>query len=630
MKTRLWIVNSFFSLTAFLLLVLIGIGPAAAEPESAEDEDTYSIELIKTAEPEPEPEPEPEQGADEGSKPESGDETDPEPEILEVAGKRVLTENHTVRKGEWIWQIFRERNLLEKRNLAELLAILKKLNPSLTDLDKVHPGQHILVPLTLSPAEGTGPAIPLKRPESVPVALEDLSDLDLEQYTVRRGDSLVKIIDQRYDSPSAEFYEKYLDAVRRLNPSLRDPDVILPGQKIRLPVFSPELVRRPIEPTRESFPVPEEDMPELDLEPPPESTLQMRAVEETPNPLRDRLGRLFRLLGEEWIQRGQHFIPLREKGEVNLRADAYPMIDLSNGRKVIVDFHHGLPGKMATLIEETWEHYRIVHLEDGDDLASALDRILPECDLGTLHGRGESVHVGGEIPVRLTADWILQRSGTGTQQNDTVMITILDERTPATPGPVRDYLARRGVRVVDYPPRQDSDSPLPPAQSVLDAGPDLQSLVETLLDLHGLDFFRNVEIPVYEKAGSDFNLFVKADYLFEKDGKKHLLDLTGVGSELMPLMRERDLSYLSLAGQKDPLEVVRRMLGFLGVDYQPSPIDVMATERDGYQNIRFRIQGISFEDRAGRRLLATPLRLPDDLLRLLARDEYRVLGLSAL
>jgi hypothetical protein len=306
------------------------------------------------------------------------------------------------------------------------------------------------------------------------------------------------------------------------------------------------------------------------------------------------------------------------------------MIDLSNGRKVIVDFHHGLPGKMATLIEETWEHYRIVHLEDGDDLASALDRILPECDLGTLHGRGESVHVGGEIPARLTADWILQRSGTGTQQNDTVMITILDERTPATPGPVRDYLARRGVRVVDYPPRQDSDSPLPPAQSVLDAGPDLQSLVETLLDLHGLDFFRNVEIPVYEKAGSDFNLFVKADYLFEKDGKKHLLDLTGVGSELMPLMRERDLSYLSLAGQKDPLEVVRRMLGFLGVDYQPSPIDVMATERDGYQNIRFRIQGISFEDRAGRRLLATPLRLPDDLLRLLARDEYRVLGLSAL
>ena len=622
MKTRLWIVNSFLSLTAFLLLVLIGNGPAAAEPEPAEEEDTYSITLIKTAEPEPD--------SGEETEPGPGEEAGAEVEILEVAGQRVLTETHTVEKGEWIWQIFRERNLLEKRNLAELLVLLKKLNPSLTDLDRVHPGQRILVPLTLAPAGEAGPAVPLRRPERVPVAIEDLKDLDLEQYTVRRGDSLVRIINQRYASPDAAFYEKYLDAVRRLNPSLQDPDLIRPGQKIRLPVFSPELVRMPIEPAREAASSPPEDMPELALEPPPESAVQIRSMETTPNPLRDRLGQLFRLLGEEWIQSGQHFIPLQGKGEVNLRADAYPMIDLSNGRKVIVDFHHGLPGKMATLIEDTWEHYRIVHLEDGDDLSSALARILPECDLGTLYAQGESFHLGGEIPVRLTADWILQRDGTGTQPHDIVVITILDERTPPTPNPVRGYLARRGVRVVDYPPAQSADRLLPPAPSALDSGPAVQGLVETLLDLNGLDFLRNVEIPVYEKGDTNFNLFVKADYLVEKDGKKHLLDLTGSGSELITLMRERDLSYLSLAGQNDPLEAVRRTLEFLNIACQPAPIDVMATARDGYQNIRFRIQGISFEDRAGRRLLATPLRMPDELLRLLAREDYRLLRLPSL
>lgn len=629
MKIRPWIVNRFLSLTAFLLLLVpIGSGPASAETEPGPEEDTYSITLTKTAEPEPEDASEPETG--EALEPEAGEEVQGEREILEVSGRRVLTETHTVEKGEWIWQIFRERNLLEKRNLAELLAILKKLNPSLTDLDRVHPGQRILVPLTLAPAADIGPAVPLKRPERVPVALEDLEDLDLEQYTVRRGDSLVRIINQRYASPDAAFYEKYLDAVRRLNPTLQDPGLIRPGQKIRLPVFSAELVRMPIEPAREDVsPLPEE-MPELDLEPPPESAMQMRSAEVTPNPLRDRLGQLFRLLGEEWIQRGQHFIPLQGKGEANLSADAYPMIDLSNGRKVIVDFHHRLPGKMATLIEDTWEHYRIVHLEDGDDLSSALARILPECDLGTLYGRGESFHLEGAIPARLTADWILQRTGTGTQQNDIVMITILDERTPPTPGPVQDYLFLRGVRVIDYPPMETAGSSLPPARGVLDPGPGLRGLVETLLDLNGLDFLRNVEIPVYEKGESDFNLFVKADYLLERNGKKHLLDLTGVGSELIALMRERDLSYLSLAGQNDPLEVVRRTLEFLNVDYQPAPIDVMATERDGYQNIRFRIQGVSFRDRAGRRLLATPLRVPDPLLRLLAKEGYRVLQLSAL
>lgn len=612
MKIRLWIVNSFLSLTAALFLVTFWSGPAAAEPQPTEQEDTYSITLTKTAEPDLE----------------SGDEAGDERQILEVSGRRVLTETHTVEEGEWVWQIFRERNLLEKRNLAELLALLKKLNPSLTDLDQVHPGQRILVPLTLAPAAGTDAVASLPRAE--PVALEDLNDLDLEQYTIRPGDNLVKIINQRYESPDAVFYAKYLNAVRRLNPSLGDPDVIYPGQKIRLPVFSPELVRMPIEPAREAASSPPEDMPELSLEPPPESAVQIRPVEESPNPLRDRLGQLFHLLGEEWIQRGQHFIPLQGKGEVNLRADVYPMINLSNGRKVIVDFQNGIPGRMATLLEDTWEHYRIVHLEKGDGLPSALARILPECGLGTLHSRGEAFHLGGEIPVRLTADWILQKDGTGAQQDEIVIITLLDERTPPTPGPVRDYLARRGVRVVDYPPLKAVEPPLPPARSALNPGPDIRGLVETLLDLNGFDYLRNVEIPVYEKGHEDFNLFVKADYLLEKNGEKYLLDLSGVGSDLMPLMRERDLSYLSLAGQTDPLEVVRRTLEFLNVDYSPAPMDVMATKRDGYQNIRFRIQGLGFKDRAGRRLLATPIRLPDELLRLLALEEYRVLQLSSL
>jgi len=38
-----------------------------------------------------------------------------EKEVVEVSGRRVLTEIHAVEEGEWIWQILRERKLLEKQ-----------------------------------------------------------------------------------------------------------------------------------------------------------------------------------------------------------------------------------------------------------------------------------------------------------------------------------------------------------------------------------------------------------------------------------------------------------------------------------------------------------------------------------
>jgi hypothetical protein len=597
-------VNSFVH--ALLLFVLCWPCPAPAQEAG---EETYDIELVKTAETDAEP------GV--------------EKEIMEVSGRRVLTEIHAVEEGEWIWQIFRERKLLEKRNLSEILDILKKLNPQLTDLDQIHPGQKLLVPLTLAPAEGVLAVPPRGEPE--PVTVESLEELDLKGYTVRPGDSLVKIINREYEAPEAAFYERYLDAVRRLNPSVRDLDRIYPGQVIRLPVFTPELVRMPIETKKAEEPEEDEIMPELALAPPPESSVQMGPAPAAPDPLRDDLGRLFRSLGEEWIQQGQHYIPLKGQGEVNLRADTYPMIDLSNGLKVIVDLHHSLPGDMASLIETTWDHYRIVHLEEGEDLTAAMDRILPECDLGTLYDRGEALYLGGSIQVKLTGDWILQKGGGAEKGGRTFLITLLDEHTPPTPLPVRDYLARRGVTAVDFPPAAGPEAMLPPPEPVLRAGDDLSGLVETLLDLNRQDFMRNVEIPVYEKQeGADFNLFVKADYLLEREGEKLLLDLRGVGSDIIALLRERDLSYLSLAGESDPHDVVTRLLAFLGVPFDPGPVDILATTREGFHNVRIRIPGASFRDSASRRLLATTLDLPEEILKLLADQETRVLRLPGI
>ena len=82
--------NAFLVCFAVLLVVSY-----PGQPRAQETEETYAISLTKTP------------GI--------------EKNIYKVDNKNVLTEEYTIKKGEWVWQVLREKGLLKKRNLSELL-----------------------------------------------------------------------------------------------------------------------------------------------------------------------------------------------------------------------------------------------------------------------------------------------------------------------------------------------------------------------------------------------------------------------------------------------------------------------------------------------------------------------------
>jgi len=71
-------------------------------------------------------------------------------------------------------------------------------------------------------------------------------DLDLEDYTVKSGDTLTKLIKGRYNVAQKDLRNQYLQLIKRLNPSIKDLDTIDPGQTIKLPIYSPQIARMPL------------------------------------------------------------------------------------------------------------------------------------------------------------------------------------------------------------------------------------------------------------------------------------------------------------------------------------------------------------------------------------------------
>jgi hypothetical protein len=551
------------------------------------DEETYDINLTQTAD-----------------APKKGKQ-----ETRELDDKKVLTEVYKVQDGDHIWQLFRERGLLQKRNLPELIAILKKLNASLANMDLIHPGETILIPLTIAPAKGF-PMTVSKKPEAV-ISLEDLKKLDLENYTVKPGDNLVKIITNLYDVPEKEINDEYLELVKKMNPSISNINMIYPNQRIRLPIFMRQNIRVPIKQTDTEQPFTEKGREHL-----AQVSHELEAI--------------FTQMGEEWVQSGQHFIPLQSGGQVNLNADSYPILNLENGTRIIVDLYHALPEKMAQLIPATWKNYKVMHLTEKDELKDALKKILPLCDYHEIYPPSDPLKLSGDITFTITADWIIQLYNEPSDQPIKVLaITLLENPAQATPAAIKKLLSSLGIKVIEFPGSSAEANPAKAQENLIAAGDSPAGLVETLCNLIGYNFSKDQDISVYQSQKTDFNLTVKADFLLHLGEQDYIIDLTGLAPEVLTLLKEHNFTVLPLAEEKDPLTVVKKTLEFFKVPAESQPKTFLGAEREESRNIKINISGIFFSDSAGQPVLATNFALQNELVQFLAQKGIKVLALNA-
>jgi hypothetical protein len=297
---------------------------------------------------------------------------------------------------------------------------------------------------------------------------------------------------------------------------------------------------------------------------------------------------------------------------------------------VIVDVNNKLPDQMAKLIESSWGSYRVVHLAKDDTLSSALDKILMVCNYPKISRNEEALELSGDIPLRITGDWIVTLpESPSAERPGFVVINLEESPTQYTPGMIKAYSAQLGVKIIDYPPNEQGVSDGTESTETLEGGVDSVSLVRTILDLVDQSYTTHVEIPIFQKQRADFKLVVKADYFLRIKDRDAIIDLTGLAPEVISLLEEHQFLTLSLAGEKDQPTVVSKTLDFLGVQSQKGPHSFLAANRGDSRNVRLTLPGIVFSDTSGKAVLATPLRLPTEIVAFLATKNHRVLNLSA-
>jgi len=400
-----------------------------------------------------------------------------------AGGKRSFYEPHTVEKGETLWKILERKSPLTPERYIESLKEFHRANPNVPDPSRLSPGQKILVP-----AGGGG------KPEE---------DGRTEAYAVKKGDSLLKILSSR-GVPRKE-RKKHLDAIRRINPSVRDVNRIIAGKTLRLPTEAyfeekapvvaasgpaqaPEREPSPAEPvapavetspssapspaarlTRDVTPTPGPDdlaagKPEAELlvpkAPAPDASLLETGKREpateavTPpatSPYRGLLSDLLNALGEKWVERGTMYLPAPWGGEVVLRLEDFPVVRFSGGAEALVDFRGGLPQRVRDAVTANWRQMRVVSLADARTAGEMIDRILRVSGYHSIReGVTRPVIIGEAVSVAIPARWVVQRTEDSVLSGDLVLVKEVPEKPGEDILAVLRYAGRVGVRVLPY------------------------------------------------------------------------------------------------------------------------------------------------------------------------------------
>ncbi len=579
----------------FILLIFLITLPCLCTPlAQGKEKDTFSISLVQQA------------------------------TVKKMDGREIIYEQYKVKEGDYIWQILRQKGLLKRPDLAELISLLKNMNKSLTNLDIIHPGQTILIPLNIAPVRGYKEKEGLFH-KSI-MGISSLKDINFENYMIKPGDNVTMIVCSRYKIPIKYIYNEYLDLVRKFNPTLKNLDLIYPNQVIRLPIYSPQIVKIPIIKAKKL-----EITPKKVKITPPEDTGQTLS-------LKQKLRDVFNQMGEEWIDTGEQFIPLKSGGQINLKADSFPVLNLSSGMRLIVDIKNELPEDISQLIEADWEDYRIVRLSTDDNLKTAMDKIISASNYNKILKSGEQFKIkSGNIDISIAGDWVIIPHRDERDITDKIVaIYLINNQAEQTPRMLRAYLEKLGIRIIDYSDfsvHEDvkGDVPDVPIQKEITIEENIDFPLPTLLlNLAGQPFSTQLKIPVYQREGSGFNVLIQADLFFNRKGKDCIIDTTGLSPAIISLLKKHQFLVLSLAGEKDLNRMTELILDFLGLSFESKSHQFLASARDETRNITFTIPGISFYDHEGRKILATDKKMPVEIVSFLNQKGYTILELSQL
>jgi len=444
-------------------------------------------------------------------------------------------------------------------------SLIRRMNPELRNLNRIYPGQKILLPLR-EIAETTEPAKPIP-PDGKP---------SITEYLIQDGDSISRILLTELNVNPADVMSTYR-LLRQMNPDIEDMSSLSAGQRLKLPA-APDRKDRPAAApvqtadSRTDTPLPsatlpapavdgQKDAPPSPTAPPPAADSQKEpppiTVAAGTTPATEEMLRIIRpvivRMKGSLTAKGHYYIPLRDSTQITIDCSLIPVVELDDGSTVFLDFTNRLPDPFKAMIGQSSPHFAFLSAQElSDDLAS-LQGIIRHSRNYTMFNAARPLKLSQKPEILVSPDWIIEaRRAAGGALYRQGLFFLGSSEKPLPMG-ARRFMEQNGLiateisdgRVIAAPKEQTAPTAIPDLRGLRGI-----ALAEQLLKMAGETPVRNAEIVLFEQARHGFNLSITVDLLLRRAEKRFVIHSKKLPDQFLRILKEEGTESI-LIGERD-------------------------------------------------------------------------------
>lgn len=547
----------------------------------------------------------------------------------------VQAEPYTVEKKDSLWTILINKYGIKERQFYFFCRITKRLNPDLKNAHKLVPDQVLLIPFKYIahfniPEEKVRSAL-------LKTLSTQLSEVPTEEYTFSKGEHIAQVLRDMYCVPDDLIFNRYLSLVRKLNPDMGNMDLVKPRQKIILPslalyALTPEETSKPDQPGEESVDGKKTERGYVD----PRFKTIARQIPSSRTSTMHILSSITDVLQGKLDSTGAFTIPFMKGGNVTIDAKEFPVLQLTDNKKIIVNYGGELPGGLTDVEQLEVNGFEVVSLNENEGMESVLDKLLDAAGYFSVDKSNSPLVIGDQIQFQITGDWIIYADEL---LEDVMVVNLLEKEKRPIDLQLKDYIHAFGVNLIDlYLTSEGEQGEIAVSQQTVASGyfpedvpvidtSNHQGMVDSLFDLLGQNVKKDVTVDLFRGESKVFDVEVMADRYFEREGKGHMISFQKIPEKLVELIAVQGHRFLSVTSSSDPSAVIQNVLDFLGVNYV-SPRPKFPDVINGEKGVELFVPGFLIKKDEKTRILLTSIDLDTEVQQWLMEKNVKVVRLG--
>ncbi|MDJ0782797.1 MAG: LysM domain-containing protein [Desulfosarcinaceae bacterium] len=559
-------------------------------------------------------------------------------------GWDILCEPYKIQRNDWVLKIFRQKGEIAHKDFREFLGIFKRLNPHIKDVNRIRPGQMIDIPLRkVQPGGLPGQASGVVTIPFVSITeVVDLLNSQAQTYEIQRGDTISQLIAERFGAYGSISYAEGVKMLQALNPTIADVNKIYAGQQIYLP--NPEVRQQPwyrsifdadgnivkevpSAAPKQPAPVAPEDRPistAARTEPPP-------AAPPTPTTNLAAMDAAARIVGATLQKKGTYYFPADNRPDVELDLSRYPLMELQNGRRLILNTEEKVMGFEPEILDALLQTAAIVDLPENPTTAQVLERVLASGGSATGTGEGLNVSIPG-VELQITAKWIETVADSSDNTERHICITPIQTDAERTPEAIVRYLDQHNITLkeiqagaLDLAETEGKGEGLQryPVEEFLTAG-DQQAFISQFATSMGFTFSPNVTIS-FPYAG--IQVKAMSNLLSTGKGSELLIDFGDLYGDAITSIKKTGLRIVQIEVGDPAADIVTKVLQGLNLAHRVNP-HYLAANRAAQFNTSVTINGFECTTGSGQKAVIAKTSLPARIVSFLKGKGLKVIILG--